>query len=153
LTGLTDEAVEIGDIARPVSIGREQLQGFLHQLAFSRDDAEAAAVVDVQVGEVEGEDVEDPAIHDEQLVVVADEVVGRPRHRDAGVQQAHLEFAQALFAAMVGIGDERRDRHAALGRRLQCRLDLRRSNLKMTISTLFLAFSIAATNGFTPSWG
>ena len=60
----------------------------------------------------------------EQLVVIAHEIVGGPRHGHALLEQAHLELAQALLAAVVGVRDERGHRHAALGRRLQRRLDL-----------------------------
>ena len=60
----------------------------------------------------------------EQLVVIAHEVLGGPRDGDALLEQAHLELAQALLAAVVGVRDERGHRHAALGRRLQRRLDV-----------------------------
>ena len=74
------------------------------------------------------------------------------RYGHARLEPAHFQFAGALLAAVVGVRDEGGYR-AAFGCVLQLRPDLGRSNLKTTISTLFLAFLIAARIGPTPSSG
>jgi hypothetical protein len=75
------------------------------------------------------------------------------RDRHACLQQTHLELAEAVLAAVVGVRDERGHRHAPLGRILQPRLELGAIDLKMTMSRLFLAFLIAATRGAIPFSG
>ena len=57
--------------------------------------------------------------------MIARQVVGRSRDGDAGREQPHLELAEVLLAAAVGVGDERADRHAARDRRRQRLLELR----------------------------
>ena len=91
---------------------------------FPGDDAKAAAVVDIKVGEVEGQDEEQPAVDNHQLVVIAHQVGGGPRNSDAHFEQAHLELAQVYLAAPVGVRDQCAHRNAAGDRGLQRRLNL-----------------------------
>ena len=112
-----------------------------------RDDAEAAALLDIDLGVVEAEDVQ-RAVDDHHLAVVARQVVGRARDGDAGVEQPHLELPQALLAALVGVRDERADEHAALdGRSAAPSRPPARSNRKITMSMIFFARRIAFTSG------
>src|SRR5687767_14972144 len=122
--GADDEPVKAGFVRLSIAIRLEQLQRLLHEGAFPRDDREAAAMVDIEMGEVEGHHEEQPPVDDQHLVVIAREVVRGPRHGHTRIEQTHLELAEALLAAVVGVGDKRGHRYATLGRVLQCRLDL-----------------------------
>src|SRR6187551_3074780 len=106
-----DKGVETGLVGFSFVIRLEQLQRLLDEVAFPRDDREAAAMVDIEMGEVEGQDEEQAPVDDQQLVVIAREVVGGPRHLHARLEQTHLELAEALLAAVVGVGDERGHRY------------------------------------------
>ena len=46
--------------------------------------------------------MEDAAVDDHHLAVIADQIVGGPRNGDAALEQVHLELAKALLAAAVG---------------------------------------------------
>jgi len=81
-------------------------------------------MVNVKVGEVEGQDVKQTTVNNHQLVVIAYQVVGSSRNGDAYFEQTHLEFAQVYFAAPVGVSNQRTHRNAAADRSLQRRLNL-----------------------------
>ena len=81
-------------------------------------------MVDIKVGEVEGQDVEQPTVDNHQLVVIAHQIVGGPRNGDAHCQQAHLKLAQVYLAAPIGVGNQGMHRNAATHRSLQRRLNL-----------------------------
>ena len=63
-------------------------------------------------------------VGDHVLGVIAEQVVGRPRHQHAGGEQPLLELAQPRFAAAIGVRDQRAHVHAALHRGRQRLLDL-----------------------------
>ena len=65
--------------------------------------------------EVEGKQKQLAAVDDQELVVVTHQVVGGTRHRDAGLQEAHLQFSQISFTAAIGVGDERMHKDASRG--------------------------------------
>ena len=69
-------------------------------------DAKAPALGDVEAGEVEPVQVQHAAVDDHHLAVIAHQIVGGARHRDAAVEQLHFELAQALLAAAIGVGDQ-----------------------------------------------
>src|SRR5260370_41755865 len=77
------------------------------------DDAEAAAVVDVQRSEIEGQQEERSAVDDHHLAVIPCEIVGGSSDRDAGGKQAHLQLPQAPLAAAICICDESLNQNAA----------------------------------------
>ena len=89
-----------------VAIGLEQALRFLHESRRGGDGAEAPAPVDVEPGEVEPVDVQLPAVDHQHLAVVPQPVLVGPGHRDTGGQQAQLELAQLLLAALVGVGNQ-----------------------------------------------
>lgn len=60
--------------------------------------SETAAVIRVEASEVERQNVDDPAIDDQELVVVPHEIAGGPRRGDTGGEQPHFEFTQVLLA-------------------------------------------------------
>ena len=47
--------------------------------------------------------------------MIADQVVGRPRHRDSVGKKSHLQFAQDFFSPPVGVGDECVNKDTAFG--------------------------------------
>jgi len=88
------------------------------------DDAETPAVVDIQMCEVEGQGIEDAAVDDYQLVVIAHEIVGGPRNSNPRGQKAHFKLAEAFLTAPVRICNQRGYRDAAANRSLQSRFQL-----------------------------
>ena len=105
------------------AVGLEQRARLLHELGIVGDDAEAAALLDVEPGVVEAEHVQ-RVVDDHHLAVIARQIVGGARDRDPGIEQPQLELAQDLFAAAVGVRDERADDDAARDRRLERLLEL-----------------------------
>jgi hypothetical protein len=83
-------------------------------LGVTRDNAEAAAVFGIEVGEVEAENVQFFPVDHHELAVIANEIAGRSSHIDAMFEQAHLKSAQILLAATIGIGDESVDKDATV---------------------------------------
>src|SRR5207248_944813 len=77
------------------------------------DDPETAALLDVERGEVEAVDVQDLAVDDHHLAVVADEIVGGARHGDPALQQLQFEFAEALGPASILMRGQRAHAYAA----------------------------------------
>ena len=104
-------------------IGFEQLEGFVDGAVVAGCDAKTAALVDVELGEVEAEDMQHVVGHHE-FAVIAQQIVGGARDGDPGGEQTLFELAQAVFAAAVGVRDERADAHAALHRGRQRAFDL-----------------------------
>ena len=76
-------------------------------------------------GEVESVDVEHPAVDDHHLAVVADQIVGSPGNRDARLEQLHLQLAQVLGAAAIGMRRQRAHVDAAGDGRLERARDLK----------------------------
>ena len=64
----------------------------------------------VHVGEVEGEHIQFPAIHNQDFAVIADQVSRCARDCDATLQKPHLQLAQARFATTIGECDQGMDR-------------------------------------------
>src|SRR5262249_6604905 len=87
-------------------------------------EAEATAVLDVPVGQVERHQIELAAIDDHELGVITGQVVGGARHAHAGGQQTHLETPQTLLARAIGVRDQGVDGDAAADRVGQRVLDL-----------------------------
>src|SRR5215472_6901742 len=82
----------------------------------ARDDAKATAAFDIEMAKVEREQKKLLFIDDHVLCVIAHKIVRGTRHRYAFVEQVLLQLAQVFFAAVIGEGDERMDKDAALGR-------------------------------------
>ncbi len=89
----------------------------------ARGYGEAAALENVELGEVEAEDMQH-VVSDHVLGVVTQEVVGSARDADAGREEPLLELAQPVFAPTVGVRDQRTDADASLDRRSKRALDL-----------------------------
>ena len=122
--GTDDEAIVPGRIRLPRRVGGEERARLLHQALVAGDDAEASALLDIEPGVVEAEDVERVVDH-HHLAVIARQVVGGARDDDAGREEAHLELAQVLLAAAIGVGDQGAHGYAARHRRLERLLQLR----------------------------
>jgi hypothetical protein len=86
-------------------------------------DAEAPALLDVELRVVEAEHVQRVVDH-HHLAVIPRQIVGGARDRDAGVEQPQLQLPQDLFAAAVGVRDQRADDDAARDRRFERLLEL-----------------------------
>ena len=117
------EAVVARRVGLAVAVRLEQRAASLTSRLSRGDHAEAAALLDVQLGVVEAEDVQH-VVDDHHLAVIARQIVGGARHGDAGVEQPQLELAQALLAAAVGVRDQRPDHDAARHGRLERLLEL-----------------------------
>ncbi len=105
-------------------VGLEQLRRLLHEPAITRDHAEAAALVDVELRVVEAIDMQHRAVDEHHLPVISGQVVRGARDRDAALEQAQLELAEILLAASIGVRDERTNDDAAADRRVERLLDL-----------------------------
>ena len=73
--GLTTNVSVFGAVLGPCAVGTEQSCRFVHPVGPGAHDAEAAAVVDIQVREIEGQHVQDTPVDQDVLVVIADQVV------------------------------------------------------------------------------
>ena len=122
--GLTTNVSVFGAYFVRVQSARNSLCGFAYPVRVGGHDAEATAVVDVQMREIERQHAQDTAIDQDVLVVIADQVVGSASHDDSGIETAQLQLAQTLFAAAVGKCDQGGHLDAPLRRRLQRRLDV-----------------------------
>jgi len=107
-----DEVVGLRRERPPRDVGVEELRGLADQALLPRDHREAAAPAHLHAREVEAHHVK-RLIHDEHLVVVADQVVGRPRHGDPVAEEPKLEIAKELLARPVRVSDERVNTDAA----------------------------------------
>ena len=87
-------------------VGLEEPDRFGHNRLVLRGDAHAAALFDIEPGEVETKRIERLAIDQHHLVVIAHEVVVGARHRDAGIQQLELQLAESLGPAARGVRNE-----------------------------------------------
>ena len=54
-------------------------------------------------------------VDDQKLVVVTNQVVRGARHRNAGCEEAHLQFPQIPLTAAIGVRDQRVDKHPSRG--------------------------------------
>ena len=95
---------------------------FLHGLAVSGNKSESAAVVDIQVRKIERQQVQRFSVDDDQLIVIANQVVRGAGNGNAGFQKAHFESPQMFLAAAIDVGDEGGHFHPALGRGFQLHL-------------------------------
>ena len=118
-SGLTTKRSHAGRVGLTRVVGLEQLERLLHQLRVLGDDAEAAALGDVEPGEVEAVDVQHAAVDDHHLAVIANEIVGGPGHGHPGRQQPQFELSQDLVAAGMGVGDEGANGDAAADGRFE----------------------------------
>ena len=123
VSGLTTRFERDEVYARRVQVGLKQLECLLNRAAISRGNAKTATLVDIQLGEVEPEDVQ-RVVGNDELAVVADQVVGAARDRHTRGQETLFELAQPALAAAIGMRDERADTHTAHHRLLQLTLDL-----------------------------
>jgi hypothetical protein len=96
----------------PGGVGLEQGARGLDEPRILAREAEAAAAVHVELGVVEPEHVHF-AVHDHHLAVMAGQVVGRPADGHARREKRHLQLAQPLLPAAVGVRDQRPHRDPA----------------------------------------
>jgi hypothetical protein len=87
----------------PLGIGLEEAPSFADEGRLSGDDTETAAVLNVGVSQIEGQQIQIAVIDDHHLAVVSGKVVGGARYSNAGGQEPHFEASQTLFAGAVGM--------------------------------------------------
>ena len=73
----------------------------------------------IQKSEIESEKMQFLAVHDHHFAVVTHQLIGGAGHRHTSREQPHLQLAQVLFAAPVGVGNKRVDEDAPLRRVLE----------------------------------
>lgn len=122
--GAYQEAGTRRSVRLPRGVRLEQARGFPHERGSSRDNAEAAAAVDIEPREIERQDEQGAAVNNHHFAVVADEVGSGARHQNAGCQQTGFQFPKKTFAAAIGPGDQRAYHHSAVHRGNQRLLDL-----------------------------
>ena len=110
-----DEGVHSGFVSGAGAIRAKKFSGFAHPGGIGGDNSEATAVVNIEMGEIEGEDVEDAAINNEKFIVVADQIVGGASDDDAVIEKASFELAQIIGSAAIDVSDERGNFHSARG--------------------------------------
>ena len=92
-------------------------------------------------------------VDDHHLAVVARADRQRSGHRDAGLEQPHLELAQILLSAAIGMGDQRADDNTSGNRSLERLLELRAIEAEDDdVDRLLRAFD-ACTSGARPVFG
>jgi hypothetical protein len=79
----------------------------------ARDEAEAAAVSDVNHCVIEGQHVQHAAINDHEFIVIAHQIISCARHSHTAVKQPLFEPAQTAFTIATGISDQRLNCHPA----------------------------------------
>src|SRR5262249_54494238 len=84
---------KLGDVGLTGGISVKQSSGLLDDRRFIGHYTEAASMVDVQIGEIESQQIEDSAVNDHELIVITSKVVGSPCHRYTCFQKPHLELA------------------------------------------------------------
>ena len=114
--GADDQAVVDRRIRLAGAVGLEQRARLSDQFPVARHDAEAAALLDVELRVVEPEHMQS-VVDEHHLAVIARQVVGRPRHGDPALQQPQLELAKVLLASAIRVRDQRPDHHATRQRR------------------------------------
>jgi len=112
------ELVVAGCVGLPGAVGLEQRGRLFDEPRLGRNDAEAAALLDVELRVIEAEHVQ-RVVNEQHLSVVPRKIIGRPSDRHAGVEQAQFELPENLFAAAVRVRDERADHDATRDRRLE----------------------------------
>jgi len=84
----------------------KELCSFLYEPTILGNDAEAAAVFNVEIGEIERQKVEFLAVHQHHLAVVTDQIIRGAGNSYALFQKPHFQLAQILFPTLAGIGDQ-----------------------------------------------
>ena len=69
-------------------------------------------MINVHVSEIERKHEQSAPVDDDQFVVVADQIIGGPCHRNTRLQKACLKLAQLLLSTAVHISNQRRNLHA-----------------------------------------
>ena len=121
--GAHDQAVVPGRIGLARAVGIEQRGGLFHEPLVLGGDAEAAALLDIELRVVEAVDVQ-PVVGEHHLAVIPRQVVGGASHGDPRLEHPRFQLAEDLLAAAVGVRDQRPDRDAARHRRLERFLEL-----------------------------
>ena len=101
IQGADDEVIPFREVAPAQGIGLKQLYCLLNAPAVFGNHPEAAAVLDIQISEIEGQHVKHGPIDDHKLVVVADEIIRRARHRHPRLKQSHLKLPELFFSPAV----------------------------------------------------
>lgn len=76
---------------------------------------------------------------DHHLAVVPHEVVGRPRHSDAVLEQSHLQLSKVFLATAIRMRDQCANDDAPSRRRFERPGDLLQSRRKISTSIVFWA--------------
>src|SRR5581483_6388045 len=87
-------------------VGFEQGNGFGDQFRVLGNDAKAAAVMNVQEGEVEGQQVKHAPVNDHHLAVIAHQIFCRACDGDARVAQTFFQPLDVFEVLFVGVSDE-----------------------------------------------
>jgi hypothetical protein len=118
------EALVFGLVRLAPNVGVEKSRRFLDGFGIVDDQPETPAVFDVKMGVVERQNVQDSAVHDHELVVVAQKIVRSTRDLYAHRQQIHLQLPQILLFPMIRVRDESVNGNTSIYSLLQCVLDV-----------------------------
>src|SRR5260370_41579224 len=81
----------------------------MHYFPVGGNQAETAAVLDVQVSKIKTEYMHLAAVDDHHFPAIAQQVVGGASHGNACRQKSHFQGSEILFAATGGIGNQGMD--------------------------------------------
>src|SRR5262249_4579535 len=79
---------------------------FLDKLAVRGDHAEAAAALNIQIGEVKCHQMQHAPIDDHELVMIANQVISGPGDSHAGSEHPQLESSQVLVTPFIRASDQ-----------------------------------------------
>src|SRR5215510_8270851 len=109
----------------PVDVGFEQPDGLGDEVMLVGDHPKAAAMVDVEEGEVKRQQVERPPVDDHHLAVITNQVLGRARNLHTALYQAAFQLSDLFQPFFIGVSDQGVDADAAGGGGDQLLLDLK----------------------------
>src|SRR5215471_16014016 len=111
-------------VSLAVDISLEQFHGFSDETRLVGDYPETAAMMDVEEGEIERQQVKRPPVDEHHLAVITNQVLGRARDFHAALGQTALQLPDIFQVFFIGVSDEGMDADAARGGRDQFILDL-----------------------------
>ncbi len=81
-------------------------------------------MLQVTIGEIEGQHVQCLPVNDHELGVIPVQVIGRASHGHARGQEAHFELPQSFRSRAACVRDQRTHAHATVRRSRQCSLNV-----------------------------
>jgi hypothetical protein len=107
-----------------IRIRFKQFPCFLNEFVFFGHYSKAAAMVNVEMCEVERQNKEFTFIDKHELVVIAGQVIGGPGDCHSCIEQAHFQFSKILFPTPIGIRNQGINGDSANDCRLKSRFNL-----------------------------